>query len=75
MGIGAGGWQVVRWRGMVYVGLIVGSWWSGGFELCVDGSDVPCWRTVGQMELQSSPHPSRPQTLFKSFENLRVDPC
>ena len=52
MGIGAGGWPVVRWRGMVCVGRIVGCWWSGGFGLCVDDSDdAPCWRAVGRMDL------------------------
>ena len=52
MEIVVGGWAVVRWRGMVYVGLIVGCWWSGGVGLCIDGSDdVPCWRTVGCMAL------------------------
>ena len=45
MSIRDGRGHVVRWRELVYVGLIVGCWRSGRFGPCVDCSDdVQRWR-------------------------------
>ena len=53
--VGVDGWAAWRWCEMVYVGLIVGGWWTGGVRrYSVGGDGVLSGRTIGRVGLRSA---------------------